>query len=117
MRHKAALLIYEFKILCAICQCLFYYLSNGKGSIEEHLINLSKLSHLLFVVFRKSAGNFMAPQNYHNIQSVIKGMYKSVATCKYYGINCYFLFQKVLIAIKFICRKIFAFGSLLERNF
>ena len=86
-------LIYEFKILCAICQCLFYYLSNGKGSIEEHLINLSKLSHLLFVVFRKSAGNFMAPQNYHNIQSVIKGMYKSVATCKYYGINCYFLFQ------------------------
>ena len=35
----------------------------------------------------------MAPQNYHNIQSVIKGMYKSVATCKYYGINCYFLFQ------------------------
>ena len=86
-------LIFEFKILCAICYCLHFYLTQGDASISSHLRNLSKLSHLLFVVFRKSEGNFIFPQNYHNLQSVVKAAFKSVATCKFYGIDVYYLFQ------------------------
>ena len=86
-------LIFEMKIIFAISKCMHYYLTSSGVSISEHLINLSMLSHLLFVVYRASGSAFMCNQNYHNIQSVVKAAFKSVATCIVEGIDEYFVYQ------------------------
>jgi hypothetical protein len=70
----------EMKILFHILHCLDFLLT-AKVPLTDHLVNLSKLSHLLFVVYRASGTDFIPAQNYHNLQSIIKTVYKGIVTC------------------------------------
>ena len=84
----------EFRLLASICSCMYKLLGTNHLSVSEHLSNLSTLSHLLFVIFRKNAGAFIAPQTYENWQSSIKEHFVVVARCKVEGLTQpYYIFQ------------------------
>ena len=56
-------------------------------------MNLSKLAHLYFVVYRKNKAKFCPHQHYHNTQTMCRSPYYSVAACKGLGIKEYYIFQ------------------------
>jgi hypothetical protein len=61
--------------------------------ISQHLTNLSKLSHILLVVYRRRGTPFCPAQTYENIQPFVVAHYKSVAQQKAEGAHEYFIFQ------------------------
>eukprot|EP00956_Cyclotella_meneghiniana_P008152 scaffold10851_cov129-Cyclotella_meneghiniana.AAC.3 len=61
-------------------------------SINEYLTNLSEMSHLLFVLFRRHKTRFIAAQNYRNWQEMIKNMYISVTLAKLNGVTDWYWF-------------------------
>ena len=84
----------EIQIIAHVADCL-YTLMMGKGlSVSDHLTNLAKLAHILFVCYRQNGTCFLAAHNYANLQSVVKGAFTSVAMAKKAGIGKYFIFQE-----------------------
>jgi hypothetical protein len=82
----------EFLILAAMCKCFEDLLTGQHLNIGEHLVNISKLGHLFFVVFRASKTKFVAAQNYSNTQSIVKGLFKAIAQCQIENINEFYVF-------------------------
>ena len=61
-------------------------------SVSEYLERCSRLSHMLFFLFRKNKTKFCAAQNYRNWQDTVKNMFVNVALAKVHGIPNFWFF-------------------------
>lgn len=68
----------ELKVIAHIADCLHTALMGKELDVSQHLVNLSKLGHILFAAYRRNGTGFLAAQNYANLQSIVKGVFKSV---------------------------------------
>lgn len=84
--------ISEVSVFGELCSCMHNHLVRHDWNVSEHLTNLATMSFLLFAIFRECDTAFIAAQNYHNLQSVIKAKFMSVAKCLHFQINEYFIF-------------------------
>jgi hypothetical protein len=83
----------EFRVISHISSCFVLLLGTQDKSISQHLTSLSKLSHILLVVYRRRGTSFCPAQTYENIQSFVVAHYKSVAQQKAEGAHEYYIFQ------------------------
>ena len=84
--HKDIRLYSRFALL------LSTLLADKRPSLADHLMNVSELSHLLFVIYRRHRTNFLPSQNYRNQQAMYRSLYWSVATAKLEKVAEYFIF-------------------------
>ena len=61
-------------------------------SVSEYLERCSRLSHMLFFLFRKNKTDFCAAQNYRNWQDTVKNMFVNVALAQEHGITNFYFF-------------------------
>ena len=61
-------------------------------SVSEYLAVCSRLSHLLFFLFRRNKTAFCAAQNYRNWQDTIKNMFVNVSVAKKHGVKHFWFF-------------------------
>ena len=59
-------------------------------SVSEYLEQCSRLSHMLFFLFRCNKTGFRAAQNYRNWQDTVKNMFVTVALAKEHGIKDFY---------------------------
>ena len=85
--------IKEAHLLGHVAGCYLALLTGKKLSISEHLTNLSKLGHLYFVMYRRNKKKFVPHQHYHNTQTMVRSPFYSVAACKKFEIDEYYIFQ------------------------
>ena len=64
-----------------------------KINLEDQLIKLSKLSHILFAEYRNLGTNFVPGQLYHDIQQMVQGCYYACLLQKKRGGGRMFLYQ------------------------
>ena len=64
----------EVQIIAHIAWCLHTALMGKAMSVSEHLTNLSKLGHMLFVVFRHSGTKFLASVAIDRYPLLVAGM-------------------------------------------
>lgn len=90
----------SLRFLGHLAACEFIFVSmqspdDGRGfmSLSELNRNASKLAHIEFVLFRKSAGAFVPPQHYYNTQITVRGKYVSQAVSKAIGSSHYWWYQ------------------------
>ena len=82
----------DMQLLGHVAQC-YLNLLLGKGlNVKGQLVNLSKLSHLLLVLYRDKGTKFIPAQNYSNTQRIIKGHYWSVLQSQDLGYKEYYFF-------------------------
>eukprot|EP00966_Prymnesium_polylepis_P134145 3100796-Prymnesium_polylepis.1 len=62
-------------------------------SLQQYDRAVSKLSHMLFAIFRASGSAFVPHQHYYNVQITCRGKYVSQAVSKAQGIDSYFPYQ------------------------
>lgn len=90
-------LLREIKIFATYCE-LFLSSLRGRGldgkalGLGAHLENLSTLSHLALVIYRKQATKFIPAQNYQNTQRWIRAAFWSVRRAQVAGVEEYYLF-------------------------
>ena len=82
----------ELRILGEVCSCMKVLFMGKELNIDAHLENLSTLSHLLLVLFRRNGTAFIPAQLYQNLQRMVRSHYWSVQTAIQHGIGEYYLF-------------------------
>ena len=60
-------------------------------TVQEHLVNLSEMAHMLFVLYRKNGSKFVPCQNYHNTQAMIRTMVTNVINAMHEKISEYYI--------------------------
>jgi hypothetical protein len=83
----------ELRLVGDIAGGYVFLLLGSDKSITEHLINLSQMQFILFVLFRRNGTRFQPGQNYSNTSSMIRAKFKSVALAQAEGIKHYYIFQ------------------------
>ena len=93
---------YKFRELCAlglVAKSMCTTIIGHEGGIEidgdkgEHLpisgylTILSKLAHILFVLYHQHKTNFISSQKYRNCQAMIRNMYIAVTQTKINGVE------------------------------
>ena len=61
-------------------------------SISGYLTNLSKLAHVLFILYRCNRTDFIPAQNYRNWQEMIKNIFISLTQAKVNGVEVFYWF-------------------------
>ena len=70
-----------------------YASDDGKNlSVSEYLERCSRLSFLLFFLFRRNRTKFLANQNYRNWQDTMKNMFTTVSLGKANGVKRFYFF-------------------------
>jgi hypothetical protein len=93
---RAALTVAEnlrdLRVLAEYAGCFVTLLTGTHLSLEQHLENLSMMSHLLLVLYRRNGSRFVPPQHYANTQRMIRAIFHSVATAQLHNNPEYFPF-------------------------
>ena len=91
----------EVKLLGAVVRSMCTMIIGHEGaaseegvhlSVSEYLTVCSRLSHLLFFLFRRNKTRFCAAQNYRNWQDTVKNMFVTVSVAKKNGVKNFYFF-------------------------
>jgi hypothetical protein len=86
-------MIKSIKILAHICHCQHTLLTRDDLNLNGHLTNLATMAGLLFVVYRKQGNKFLPAQNYHNLMSIVKVVFKAVLQAQIESIDEVYVYQ------------------------